>query len=271
MKITIFHAARTVALLVLASAGWTALSAQEAVPVPVAPVVIGRGGLVSVTRESPSSDPIRFDFDFPGGTVVEFVDAVGKAQGTPVNVAIPEANKGALIPPMKMTQVNVKDLLNAASSTIMEFRPGRQGRDRFNNLISQESYRVGYKFDSIGENVWLFGRWPEPKEQVVPLDESVVFFNLEPYLGQYSIDDIITVLEAGNQLRPNSEPLGLKFHKETKLLVVRGTPQDLNLVKSALAELRRNDALDPQQRPTPIPIQPVPVRIIPNPSPGQPE
>jgi len=239
MKITIFHAARVAVLLALGSAYWAGLSAQEVVHIP--PVV-------REASEPSSSDSIRFNLDFPGGTVVEFVDAIGKARGTPVNVVIPEELKTVMMPDMKMTQVDARALFEAASTALVR-------TVRFSRRGLSGSEQRGYVFRTVRDGVWSFIRLDTSDDDSLT-DQSVVFFNLEPYLGQYSIDDIITVIEAGNQLRPNNEPLSLKFHKETKLLVVRGTPEDLNLVKGALNELGRKAPPLQTSEPVTGPTQP---------------
>lgn len=251
MKRSIRQIVRGAAVLALVAAAGTEALSQQPVPgggaVPLAqplrperraPVELGPG-LTALTNPqgAPPNDTIRFDFDFPGGTVVEFVEAVGKARGTLVNVLIPEELKLVMIPEMKMSQVEAKSLFNALSAALARTKR-RQSVSGASQYYERQS--VGYTFQPVAEGVWTFAAVGD-SDEARPAAQSVVFFSLEPYLGQYSIDDIITVVEAGNQLRPNSQPLNLKFHKETQLLVVRGTAEDLDLVKGALAQLPRGE------------------------------
>lgn len=238
MKRSIRQIARGAAVLALVVAAGPLALAQQ--PVPIARGALQHGpGLRTLNdpQSAPPTDTIRFDIDFPGGTVVEFVEAVGKARGTLVNVLIPEELKLVMIPEMKMSQVEAKSLFNALSAALARTKR-RQSVSGASQYYERQS--VGYTFQPVAEGVWTFAAVGD-SDEARPAAQSVVFFSLEPYLGQYSIDDIITVVEAGNQLRPNSQPLNLKFHKETQLLVVRGTAEDLDLVKGALAQLPRGE------------------------------
>ncbi|MBN8247279.1 MAG: hypothetical protein J0L84_07530 [Verrucomicrobia bacterium] len=237
-------------MLALVVAAGTVALAQQAVPIQ-APVVVGRAGVG--IQNAPPTDTIRFDLDFPGGTVVEFVEAVSKARGTLVNVLIPEELKLVMIPEMKMSQVDARSLLQATSTALARTKRRAQSVPGGSTFYERQS--VGYTFQPVAEGVWTFATVGDSDDER-PAAQSVVFFSLEPYLGQYSIDDIITVIEAGNQLRPNTKPLSLKFHKETQLLVVRGTPEDLNIVKGALSELRPGVKGPQPPADAPVPAQP---------------
>jgi len=232
MKMSIRQMTRGAAVLALVLAN-TGLNWAQEVPTAVTP-------LRPVRQEASPGDTLRFDLDFPGGTVGEFVKAVGKARGTPINVVIPEDLMMVTVPEMRMANVDAASLLEAASSALLRpvMHPDRSlGR----GLVAVSELRQeGYNFQPVARGVWTFKQIGGPPPEI-PISQSVVFFSLEPYLDRYSIDDIITVIEAGNQLRPDSKPLSLKFHKETKLLVVRGTSEDLDMVKGALIELRSSE------------------------------
>src|SRR5262245_30780122 len=58
----------------------------------------------------------HFDLDFPGGTPREFVAAISKAMGRPLNVVIPESNADVPIMPIKVSNVTVPELFRAIQS-----------------------------------------------------------------------------------------------------------------------------------------------------------
>ncbi len=179
---------------------------------PSAPGIPGNpGGVVEPT----------FDIDFPGGTVVEFVAAVGAARGRSANILIDENDRSIRIPKFAMRQVTLGSLMQAIN---------RLGRMR----------EQGFEFDSgnyavPGEAVWSLAV-VRPRSAA---EEQVKFFNLEPFLSKNSVEDITTALNAGYQLKTGSnERLNLKFHKETQLLMVRGGPEVLAMVADVLTQLK---------------------------------
>jgi hypothetical protein len=65
-------------------------------------------------------------------------------------------------------------------------------------------------------------------------------FNLTPVLEDYSIEDVTTAIKgAWDLLNPESEP-AMKFHKDTKLLILVGEPNELAAVTEVVRELTRN-------------------------------
>src|SRR5262245_58185183 len=58
----------------------------------------------------------HFDLDFPGGTPKEFVAAISKAMGKPLNVLIPESHAAVAIMPIKVSNVTVPELFRAIQS-----------------------------------------------------------------------------------------------------------------------------------------------------------
>ena len=79
---------------------------------------------------------------------------------------------------------------------------------------------------------WLPG--PNPQQQ----DRKYVsYFSLEPYLDHFKIEDITTAMKLGWELSGAKELPTMKFHEETKLLVVSGTQEQLTVVTQVLQNL----------------------------------
>src|SRR5215216_3206371 len=55
----------------------------------------------------------RFDLDFPGGTPKQFVKAVEKAGGKPVNVVVSDENDDVRLPALSVKNVTVPELFQA--------------------------------------------------------------------------------------------------------------------------------------------------------------
>ncbi len=65
-------------------------------------------------HEKPAStNLIRFNLDFAGGTPQQLVDAISKASGRPLNAIIAPEKANLTIPPLKMSDVDVVDLFQA--------------------------------------------------------------------------------------------------------------------------------------------------------------
>ena len=75
---------------------------------------------------------------------------------------------------------------------------------------------------------------PNPQQQ----DRKYVsYFSLEPYLDHFKIEDITTAMKLGWELSGAKELPTMKFHEETKLLVVSGTQEQLTVVTQVLQNL----------------------------------
>ena len=98
----------TAAALVAAST--FAQNTPQPVPRSVVPAAVSAGG------GDLAEEAARFDLKFPGGKVKEFVAAVSKALGKPVNVVIPKEGEDTLIPAVEVSRVTVPALFNALSN-----------------------------------------------------------------------------------------------------------------------------------------------------------
>lgn len=174
-----------------------------------------------------SSEPVRFNLDFPGGTPKELAAAIAKASGKPCNLIAGPSAVDVKLPAIKVEGVTMKSLfltLNAAGQG-----PIKQG--------GGVSYGQLYNFisitgDSAGdETVWAVMTMG-PIEGV----PQCRFYNLAPYLDDFTVDDITTASTTGWDLLNEAHPK-LSFHKETKLLIVVGQPEQLEIVEKVLKQL----------------------------------
>src|SRR5690348_13468781 len=92
----------------------------------------------------------KFDLDFPGGTPGELVAAIQKAMGRPLNVIVPTEFASHLLPPLKMSSVDVAQLFQALVLASQD--------TRFNNGMQEAVYN-GFETDGkppTDDSVWYF-------------------------------------------------------------------------------------------------------------------
>jgi hypothetical protein len=200
---------------------------------------------VSQEKSPPAPQPAppaltRFDLDFPGGTPAELAAAIQKAMGHPLNVIVPSDQANLKLPPLKLKEVDVAQLFRALQEAASMNRPFHGPMREF-----------GFKSEGRPTNstIWYFyvddlnGRAPVPKISRVYL--------LTPYLDRgLTVDDITTAIQTGWKMLGYSPTPELSFHKETKLLIAVGDPNQLETIDRVLS------ALNPPG-PTPI-VKPEP-------------
>jgi len=197
-----------------------------ALPLALGPTVFGQ------SADSPRPALDRFDLDFPGGTPAELVAAIQTAQDHPVNVVIPADEADTALPPLKMKQVNVKQLF--AALYMADTR--QRGVTNPTGGQSYANFGFGFKTESAepvtNDTVWYF---KDDRKLFPPVCE---FFLLTPYLSKdLTVDDITTAIQTGCKMEAADKPLRLNFHKETGLLIAVGDAAQLRLIDSVLREL----------------------------------
>ncbi len=201
----------------------------------------GGGGL--------EDEAARFDLKFPGGKVKEFVAAVSEALGKPVNVIIPKEGEGTMIPAVEVSRVTVPALFNALSNVsqhqvavptnVMTSSPGV--------LKTSIAYKtIGFTFRTEEKNspdgVWTFLVTNPPEiEMVEPAapPRTVQYFPVAEYLSHFSVEDITAAIESGWKLQggPAETSPTIRFHEETKLLIIAGTEAQMAMIPQVLAGL----------------------------------
>jgi len=187
-----------------------------------------------------------FDLDFPGGTPAELVAAIEKATGKPLNAIIPTDDADTQLPPLKMNNVVVHrlfDALKAASERTVavqtSFAMGNYGS-------SYSQSQVGYGFNTsdspvTDNSIWNFYVLRPSLPPVVSTAPVTYFFQLEDYLNSgLTVDDITTAIQTGWKMAGITSPPQLNYHKETKLLIAFGKPDDLKTIENVLSALPRN-------------------------------
>lgn len=238
---------------------------------------------------APRDEEPRFDFDFDALPLAEVIRMVRKdyhaKTGRHLNVVVPEhfrevAEKNLVT--LELKQVSVGELFNlmgmASQRDVRRITGHVQQGDEFVPKFTR--WRTGYSFTKVSPeatnpiymlNAELPPEEPEPPKRDIPSLPSlgvvhppppaisqgrqVMFFQLAPYLTHFSLDDITTAIKTGEELAGFKTTPTMKYHEETKLLVVAGEENQLALVERVLRSLISGAGLTPPGTTRPLPVR----------------
>lgn len=185
-----------------------------------------------------------FDLDFPGGTPAELVNAIEKATGKPLNAIIRTEDADTQLPPLKMNKVVVPRLfaaLGAASQQTVEVSIGG-----FGNAYTQNQIGYGFRTSdnpATDNSIWNFYVDKPTLPPVVSTQPICRFYQLQSYLNRgFTVDDITTAIQTGWKMAGITSTPELNYHKETKLLIAFGPPEELATIQNVLDALPMSNA-----------------------------
>lgn len=224
-----FFVSLTFALLTL---GHASLPAQSVPRDDIAEAIRQQRALRNASdTPAPATDPSDpvFDLDFPGGTPAEFVAAVQKAAGRPVNVIIPEQLADIRFPALRLHQISIPRLfLSISQSTSYMRRVG----NRWAQSIATEFFTTDNS--ASAGSVWVLRSISRPPEK-----PSTRLFPLAYYLQHgLTVDDITTAIRTAWEMQGEAELPSIKFHQETQLLIGVGQPDQLAIIGDILEALQ---------------------------------
>lgn len=203
-----------------------------------------------MTKAAGAPEPVltKFSLDFLGGSPKQLVAAIEKAMGKPLNAIIPPEYADTKLPPLKMSNVDVRQLFQAlelTSQKVESFRTGTTYTGGFQSTPAYQQTRTSYGFRTQGplsdESIWYFyvEKPALPTEFMPPARRVCRYFSLTPYLesGQ-TVEDITTAIQTGWKMLGDKETPTISFHKETKLLIAVGEPEKLETIDAVLNALR---------------------------------
>ncbi len=242
--------------------------AQQAQPAPPVPTRSASAFVDPATGLPPKAlDLIRFGLDFPGGSPAEFIAAVSQARGREVNAIIPQDYEDTRLPAMRVKDVNIVQLFQAleAASRRTVTVPTGQMPGSFGPQRAYSQFTTSFGFRTEGEPsddaIWYFYREepvmpsePPPK----PPERRVRYFQLGPYLDEYKLEDITTAIQTGWKMSGQEVEPEMKFHENTRLLIVVGDVQGLEVVSQVLSQLERGIKAVKALPPAPAPAAAAP-------------
>jgi len=174
---------------------------------------------------SDQSGARRADLNFQGGTLADYLKAVESAFGA-ANVAVSPGLEGTAIGPIDLKSVTVGDALEtvwALSASKVAARPSS-----------------GSVFVVV------------PLSQPATLPSVLRVWPMAELLTQVQAEDALSAVQvAADLIGPGSE---IKFHADTQLLMVKGSPEHIDAVSQAVSRLSNNadwKARSERNEPTP--------------------
>lgn len=201
-------------------------------------------GMPQPSAPSQNNDLTSFSLDFRGGTPADLIKAIEKATGKPLNAIIPSEDADTQLPSLKMNDVNVAQLFQALEKASLKQV----------SYVSSTSYGFGgqsysttqtyYSFTTeanppTDNSIWYF-QVSKPSLPLVgaPGPSVCQFYQLQPYIERgFTVDDITTAIQTGWKMAGVTSPPELNYHKQTKLLIAFGKPEDLATVNNVLKAL----------------------------------
>ena len=191
------------------------------------------GSKPELAMSAVKTELVKFDLDFAGGTPRELVRAIEQASGQPLNIVIPIGAAETPLPPLKMKGVTVPELFIALGRASEQTGSSRSRAYGSRNTVENEF--LVYTFQTADnpqtdDSVWFF------TSRSNEASKSVRFWQLAPYLADYTVDDITTAIQTGYKMLGDAPP-SINFHKDTKLLIAVGDQNKLALIDAVLAQL----------------------------------
>ncbi len=184
---------------------------------------------------APSGSTAKFDLDFPGGTPKQLVAAIEKATHRPVNVIVPEDANLIQLPAVKVSNVDLAQLLPALNSIISpEVKQMVIGGVLCDIQCAFEGARIT-NLAAPQDSVWALTVRKRPHPSPA---RACRFYSLAACLERgLTVDDITTAIETGWKMLGASPTPEISFHKDTKLLIAVGEPSMLEVIDDVLKAL----------------------------------
>ena len=175
----------------------------------------------STAATVPVAELATFNIDFRGGTPGELIQIIAKESGTKPNVIIPKYVAEVQLPNFKLQNVNTWQVFEAL------------------NMVADETGSQYLRWMSQGDRrdpnqVWTLLK-PAPK----PTNETCQVVFIGQLLESFQLDDINAAIRTAWEMLGKASTASLKFHKETKLLIVKGNGEELKLVVDVLKSLEQ--------------------------------
>jgi hypothetical protein len=200
------------------------LSAEQPEPTP------GAGSTAKVLNGPARPEWARMNIDFAGGKPTDLLAAIKKACNQSPNVLIHPDAESVSIPPFKLRDVSAAQIFIAL------------------NTLSEPPFANGYwKAAPLPDGeIWTLTRPHTSSSKIDPttglpaLSKNCKVLNLTMVLGDYSVDDVTTAMKGAWDLLNIGETPVIKFHKDTKLLMIVGDDRQLTVANDVLRELSTN-------------------------------
>jgi hypothetical protein len=232
-------------------------SAMSQAPKPQSTGSLGRGAAANAD-ENPGP---TITVEFPGGNAKAFVEAVRNAGGQKFNVIMPKEAENEPIPAVSLREVTAFTALqtlefSAPANGMFQFQVATIGNASDPNRTFAIRYGPRYPQSGIGIQMSQPSSRQETRvfsiRELVEAPESLAS-NPE---AAATVETVVNALRAATQVDSDTKTPTpeLMLHKESNLLIVRATQEQIRTMESVLQALtsnvvsRRNAAIDAAQR-----------------------
>ena len=181
----------------------------------------------SKTETAPPERARLISLDFPGGSLSKFIEMVTENRAVSFNIigAGNPADFAVVLPPFSLRNAELHAVANVLTSLL---------EPRFFSLRI-----AGATPDSITCVLTPIFRVTETAPKA---SNEFASFQLAPYLGAQSVDEIVAAIRAAWELDPANTPelLRVKFHPGTAILLVSAPPQGISMARDIIVNLRHS-------------------------------
>jgi hypothetical protein len=178
-------------------------------------------------RPSRASGENLITLEFAGGNVAQYIDAVRQASDNANIVVIGD------VTPIQMPSVRLKNVDTWAAVNILNELPQQQ-KDLLVNIQASIS-----SDESDQARVYTVSAMTTRAGSLGASVESTVISVADVLQGQMTADDLLTAVKiAVDVVGMADEPADIKFHKETGLLIARGSADQVSAIHQVVEQLR---------------------------------
>jgi hypothetical protein len=209
---------------------------QQAKPSPVPTPQQQPSGDAQRASAGHEDDPVYISMQFAGGTLAEFVDVIQSLPKCNVNIVLGTEAGMVHIPGMKMNYVAPLTAIQAAVA-VSEGPAGRQ--------LALEVLGAG------GEKGTTVAISQRSREGPADVTQNLMVFSIKDIIDAKGVDaaeSLFSAVKLGLSMIEN-EPgaaaapaADIKLHKESSLMLIRGTPRQLQTISQILDPIRSDCA-----------------------------
>lgn len=194
----------------------------------------------AVAFPAATADPVTpspiVSVDFPGGTVQEYVQMLRAASKDPVNIAASEQLLSTQIPPITLTHVTLLNALRAL---------GTIGDG--SGMIDVRDLSMTGRGERIGSPIYEANWVPRRSSDEVSVTTYSLFDRIPSVTGDEATrmaETLVSAAQAALQMSGNSATWDLKFHQPSRLLLMKGTKGQIDIVSGVVDRMTVNWARD---------------------------
>jgi hypothetical protein len=230
---------RVLRVTVCSLALWTAGSAQDVVPSQPPPAAPRAEAPVSVS--------------FPGGTLPQYVQAL-RAASEGANIVVPDDAGDVHVPPLTLKNADLLNALDVLADLVgddvqvrVRMLKSSQGQPVYALRVARARSAAPRGSQIPGSQVGMSAGMPDPADLVVRV------FSLRMLTHPFALDSagsgttmkpetILSAIETGLSFSASGPKPVVRYHTDSGILFVQGTPKHVHVVQEILSSLNEDVA-----------------------------